>query len=65
MKTTVGYFVYGSRPSLNKLRKVRKWCLLNSEDKESVEQIFDQYRAFLVDDFVCAVKRKIKKVLGK
>ena len=64
LKTTVGYFVYGSHPSLNELKKVRKWCLLNAEDKESVEKLFDQYCAYLIDNMICAVKRKIKKVLG-
>lgn len=64
VKTTVSYYVYGSHPAMADYRKVRKWCMENSSDKASVEALFRQYTEFLVDDKICAFKRKIKKMLG-
>ena len=64
IKTTVSYYVYGSHPALTDYSKVRKWCIENSSDKASVEALFRQYTEYLVDDRICAFKRKIKKMLG-
>lgn len=64
LKTTVSYYVYGSHPAMADYRKVRKWCMENSSDKVSVEALFRQYTEFLIDDKICAFKRKIKKMLG-
>lgn len=64
LKTTVSYYVYGSHPAMADYRKVRKWCMENSSDKASVEALFRQYTEFLIDDKICAFKRKIKKMLG-
>lgn len=64
VKITVSYYVYGSHPAIADYRKVRKWCIENSSDKASVEALFRQYTDFLIDDKICAFKRKIKKMLG-
>lgn len=64
VKITVSYYVYGSHPAMADYRKVRKWCIENSSDKASVEALFRQYTEFLIDDKICAFKRKIKKILG-
>ena len=64
VKTTVSYYVHGSHPALTDYSKVRKWCIENSSDKASVEALFRQYTEFLIDDKICAFKRKIKKILG-
>ena len=64
VKITVSYYVYGSHPALTDYSKVRKWCIENSSDKASVEALFRQYTEFLIDDRICAFKRKIKKILG-
>lgn len=64
IKTTVGYFVYGSHPNLFKLKKIERWCIANSEEKHIIKALFTQYRDYLIDYRVCLLKSKVKKVLG-
>lgn len=64
IEATIGYWVYGSRPSLKKLLKMKHWCWKKCEDKEFVSKIFRRYKDYLIDYKKCTIKRKIKKVLA-
>lgn len=64
LKTTVSYYVYGSHPTMREYRKVYKWCMDNSENKEDVKKAMRPYMSFLIDDRICKCKRKVKKILG-
>lgn len=64
VKTTVGYYVYGSQPQLAEVRKVKQWCIAHSENRNEIAMLFLKYCNYLIDCRICKLKSNIKKVLG-
>ncbi len=63
VNNTVSYYVYSTLPSFTNYKKVRDWCIQNSNNRTTVKRLLKRYDEFIWNYWVSELKMRIKRIL--